>query len=347
MGRFILLLLIGALVVLGSPSAAPAQALQIRIGAAGATDHAPVFAGVEKGIFAKHGLDAKVIMYPTGVEAINGLLAGAQEVNVMGSVPFLAGVSNGLPLMLIGHLHGDPNRTEYTDNTSIVAAPKSGIKAGDVKALKGKRVATPFGAGGEGYLLGMLAQNGLKPSDITMLNVKPSDLVTALRNGDADAIAIWEPWASTATVQVPGSVRVAAGACQGCYDPGTILTTKQVIAEKPEVLKRFMVAFAEAQQWVRQNFDAAAEINMRWIPGVELDVMKMAIRRSNYDSRMSKYTHDMYVEKAIPFLLGQKRLKQSFDPAIAIDVQFYLYAEKTAPQFYADLPPIPEAIRLK
>ena len=89
------------------------------------------------------------------------------------------------------------------------------------------------------------------------------------------------------------------------------------------------------------------EINMRWIPGVELDVMKMAIRRSNYDSRMSKYTHDMYVEKAIPFLLGQKRLKQSFDPAIAIDVQFYLYSEKTAPQFYADLPPIPEAIRLK
>jgi NitT/TauT family transport system substrate-binding protein/sulfonate transport system substrate-binding protein len=347
MGRFIPLLLIGALVILGSPAAAPAQALQIRIGAAGATDHAPVFAGVEKGIFAKHGLDAKVIMYPTGVEAINGLLAGAQEVNVMGSVPFLAGVSNGLPLMLIGHLHGDPNRTEYTDNTSIVAGPNTGIKVGDIKALKGKRVATPFGAGGEGYLLGMLAQNGMKPSDITMLNVKPSDLVTALRNGDADAIAIWEPWASTATVQVPGSVRVAAGACQGCYDPGTILTTKKVIADKPEVLKRFMVAFAEAQQWVRQNFDAAAEINMRWIPGVELDVMKMAIRRSNYDSRMSKYTHDMYVEKAIPFLLGQKRLKQSFDPAIAIDVQFYLYAEKTAPQFYADLPPIPDAIRLK
>jgi hypothetical protein len=55
----------------------------------------------------------------------------------------------------------------------------------------------------------------------------------------------------------------------------------------------------------------------------------------------------MYVEKVIPFLLGQKRLKQSFDPATAIDVQFYLYVEKTAPQFYTDLPPIPEAIRLK
>jgi hypothetical protein len=62
---------------------------------------------------------------------------------------------------------------------------------------------------------------------------------------------------------------------------------------------------------------------------------------------MSRYTRDMYVEKAIPFMLAQKRLKQAFDPAANIDAQFYLNAEKTAPQFYADLPPIKEAIRLK
>ena len=187
----------------------------------------------------------------------------------------------------------------------------------------------------------------MKVSDLTMQNVKPADLVTALRNDDVDAISIWEPWGSTAIAQVPGSVRVIAGGCQGCYDPGTILTTTKVIAEKAELLKRFMVAFAESQQWVRQNFDAAAEIDMRWIPGVELETMKMAIRRSNYDHRMSKYTRDMYTEKTIPYLMGQNRLKKVFDPATVIDPQFYLYAEKTAPQFYTDLPPIPEAIRLK
>jgi NitT/TauT family transport system substrate-binding protein/sulfonate transport system substrate-binding protein len=246
MSRAIKSLLAVALVTCLVPAVASAQTLQIRVGAAGATDHAPVFVGVEKGMFAKHGLDAKVVMYPTGVEMINGLIAGAQEVNVMGSVPFLAGVSNGLPLVLIGHLHGDPNRTEYTDNVSIVASAKSGIKVGDIKALKGKRVATPFGAGGEGYLIGLLAQHDVKVSDLTMLNVKPSDLATALRNNDVEAISIWEPWASTAIVQVPGSVRVIAGGCQGCYDPGTILTSTKVIAEKSELLKRFMVAFAES-----------------------------------------------------------------------------------------------------
>jgi NitT/TauT family transport system substrate-binding protein/sulfonate transport system substrate-binding protein len=347
MYRLVAFLAAVTLIAWGVPGTVSGQTLQMKIGAATATDHAPVFAGVEKGIFAKHGLDAKVNMFETGVEMINGLLGGAHDVYVGGTVPFLAGVSNGMPLVLIGHLHGDPNRTEYTDNESIVAGPKAGVKVGDIKALKGKRIGTPFGASGEAYLLGMLTQNGMKSSDVTLRNLKPSELVTALRTEQVDGITIWEPWASTAIIQVPGSVRVAAGGCQSCYDPGVIVTTTKVIAEKGEILRRFIVAFAEAQQWVRQNFDAAAEINMRWIPGVDLATMKMAIRHSVYDHRMSKYTRDMYAEKEIPYLLSQKRLNKSFDPGTVIDPQFYLYAEKTAPQFYADLPPIPDAIRLK
>ena len=76
-----------------SPLAGPAWAqapIDFKIGAGTASDHAPGFVGIERGIFAKHGLNAKIIMYPTGVEAINGLMAGAQDVNLMGSIPFLA-----------------------------------------------------------------------------------------------------------------------------------------------------------------------------------------------------------------------------------------------------------------
>jgi NitT/TauT family transport system substrate-binding protein/sulfonate transport system substrate-binding protein len=91
-----------------------AQTLEIKVGAASATDHAAAFIGVERGIFAKHGLDAKLVMYQTGVEMLNGLLAGSQDVNIMGSIPFLAGVSRGQPLMLIGHLQGDALATSHS-----------------------------------------------------------------------------------------------------------------------------------------------------------------------------------------------------------------------------------------
>jgi len=320
--------------------------LPLRIGAANATDHAAAFIGVERGIFAKHGLDAKIVMYQTGPEMINGLLNGAQDVNIMGSIPFLAGVSRGQPLVLIGHLHGDATRQYYADNNSIVAAANAGIKENDVKSLKGKSIGLPRGTGAEGYLLGMLAENGMKDSDVTLVNLKPSDQATALRQGDVQAVAAWEPWASTAAHRVPGAFRVVSGGCQNCYDPGSILTTRQVIEQKAETLRRFMVAFAEAHQWLRTHFDEAAEINMRWVTGVEPDIMKSAIRRSNYDLRLSRNTLEGYDKKTIPMLVADKRMAKSIAATTVVDPQFYLYVERTAPQLFSDLPPIPADRRL-
>jgi sulfonate transport system substrate-binding protein len=242
--------------------------IDLKIGAGTASDHAPGFVGIERGIFAKHGLNAKIIMYPTGVEMINGLMAGAQDVNLMGSIPFLAAISNGVPLVLIAHLHGDPLRPDYSTGHSIVAGPGTGIGRGDIKALKGKRIALPRGTGAEGYVLGHLRSTGMAVEEVQLINVKPADLPTALARRDVDAIAVWEPWPSTALVKVPGSVRVVDGGCATCYIPAAILTNRDTVAKKGEALRRFMVAFAESQQWVRQNFDGAAEIAMRWVPGL-------------------------------------------------------------------------------
>jgi sulfonate transport system substrate-binding protein len=326
-------------------SAQTAGSLDIRIGAAAASDHAPAFVGIERGIFARHGLNAKVVMYPTGVEMINGLLAGAQEVNVMGSIPYLAGVSNGLPLILIGHLQGNATADNYSTGHGIVAGPESGIQ--DVKDLKGKRIGLPRGTGAEGYLNGVMQAEGLSPKEVTLINLKPADSPTALAQKQVDAIAGWEQWPSAAIVQVPGSRRIASGGCPTCYIPAALLTTRQVIAEKPELLRRFTAAFAEAQQWVRNNYDAAAEIDMRWVPGIELPVMKEAIRQTNFDGRISALTRESYIAKTIPSLLAAGNIKAAFDPGPAIDPQFYVAAEKAHPEFFSDLPPIPAGKTMK
>ena len=54
---------------------------------------------------------------------------------------------------------------------------------------------------------------------------RPGDMA----QGQVDAIAAWEPWASSSVARVPGSVRVTSAGCKGCYDPGTILTTRDEI----------------------------------------------------------------------------------------------------------------------
>lgn len=318
--------------------------IDIKIGAATASDHAPAFAALEKGFFAKHGLNAKIIMYPTGVEMINGLLGGQQSVNVMGSIPFLAGISNGLPLVLIGHLHGDATKGIYSTGHSIVSGPDSGIKA--IADLKGKKIGLPRGTGAEGYLTGLLQANGLTPDDVTLVNVKPADLPAALSQKDIDAFAVWEPWPSTAVVKVPGSVRIASGGCPTCYIPAAFLTSKSVVENNPEALKRFMAAISESEQWVRQNPDEAAEINMHWISGIDLPVMTEAVKQASFDPRISKYTVSGYETITIPSLVAGGGLKKAVDPAPNVDAEFILGVEKEHPEYFSDLPPIPAGQQL-
>lgn len=325
--------------------AAQAEPLELKLGVATSTLHAPIFIGVEKGFFAANGLDVKTVMYQSGVEMINGLLTGAQDVNAMGSIPFLSGVSNGFPLVLIGHLHGDPTRDYYADNNGIVVGAKSGI--GDVAGLKGKTIGLPRGTGAEGYLLGLLSAAGIGTGDVTLVNIGPSELSSALQNGDVDAISVWEPWVSTAVTKVAESKLVIAGGCETCYDPGTLLTSKAIAAEKPEALRRFMVAFAQSAQWGREHLDEAAEINVRWIPGVDLEVMKAALRHGVMDHRMSKNTPEGYAKITLPELDAAGKLKSMFDPMTAIDPQFSAFAEDSAPQYYSDLPQIPDALKLR
>jgi sulfonate transport system substrate-binding protein len=339
---------IAALLGLGlMAGAAPAQdKIPLRVAAATGTEHIAVFIGVEKGFFAAHGLDVKVDIYPTGVEIVNSLVGGQDDVAVLGTPPFLSGASKGMPLMMIGHLHGDALAASYSGGNSIVASEKSGLAEGDIAGLKGKKVGLPRGTGAETHLRGVLQPLGISLDDLTLINLAPGDIPTALRNGDVDAISAWEPWASTTLLKVPGARRIVWGGCGSCYDPGSILTTPGQIAKDPEALRRFVLAFAQSQQWMRQNMDDAAEIGTRWIPGVELDVLKAAVRNSGYDMRLSQNSVTGYGTVSIPALVADGRI-ESFDIRKFIDPQFYNFAAETAPEYFSDLPALPAELALQ
>ena len=60
----------------------------------------------------------------------------------------------------------------------------------------------------------------------------------------------------------------------------------------------------------------------------------------------TRNTIDGYDKKAIPMLVADKRMARSVPAQSVVDPQFYQYAEKTAPQYFSDLPPIPADRRL-
>jgi len=329
-----------------APFAAQAQPAKFVIGAAQADNHAPVFVAVEKGFFADEGLDAKVTMYQTGVDEVNGQVNGAQQVSILGTSPFLAGVANGFPLVMIATLHGNALSDSYSDNQAIIASAPSRIGAGGLKNLGGKRVAMPFGTDAQAYLVDLLKQVNIPASSVRLENGQPATLATALEQGDADAISIWEPWASATLQNVKGSIRVMEGGCTACFMPGTVLTTRQTIRRDGPLLQKFVIAFAHAEQSVRQHPDEAAQIDTHWIQGVSLSLLEQSLKHSRFDPRISKLTVEGFATKAVPQMLAAHELRAKVDPAKAVDAQFIVTAEKRAPQYFSDLQSIPADAQL-
>jgi sulfonate transport system substrate-binding protein len=340
--RFTRFLLVGLAAL--APGLVAAQ--QLRVAVTSAAEGAPFFAAMERGLFAKLGLDVKVEVMPSGVEISNALASNTADVGLFGTFPFLTAVARGVPVVLIGHTWNSALKNPQSEVLSVIARPDAGVPEGDLAKLKGKKIGVTRGAGGEPYIAGLLKQVGLTMDDVTLVNTAPSNMATALANKDADVIASWEPWPSAALTKVPGSYKVIYGGCQSCYDAGTIVTTKTAIAEKAKQLELFIQGYAQGGVWVRANRDEAARISTRWIPGMDAETLTLALKDLPLDVRLSKNTVEGFRQYSIPLLVSQKRVPQAFDPAPAVDNRFVAAAMKADPAAFADLKDIPPAQRL-
>ncbi|QFR31659.1 ABC transporter substrate-binding protein [Ancylobacter sp. TS-1] len=163
---------------LGLAPAAAADKLTVLLDWYVNPDHAPLIVAQEKGFFKAHGLDVELVA-PADPSAPPRLVAAGQaEIAVSYQPSLYLSVKEGLPLVRFGTLVSTPL-------TALVVLKDGPIKS--IADLKGKTVGYSV-AGLEDALLGtMLASAGLKPSDVTMINVNFA-LSPALVAGKVDAV---------------------------------------------------------------------------------------------------------------------------------------------------------------
>lgn len=86
-------------------------------------------------------------------------------------------------------------------NDMVIAKP--GIKS--VKELKGKKIGVEVGFVSHLLLLKALEKNGMKESDVTLVNIPTHETPKAFASGDVDAVVAWQPSSGQALKAVPGS----------------------------------------------------------------------------------------------------------------------------------------------
>lgn len=315
--------------------------VKVKAGMVTGIDQVGLPIALERGFFEKYGLDVTIARpYATGVDALNALQAGESEIVQVG-VPMIGAVLRGMDLVALGNYSGNATKMGSDATMALIARADSGIAKGDLKTLRGKKIAASFGTINHLYVLALLEKAGLTPADVTLVNTPPPDMTVALLSKGIDAFSAWDPWPIVALKDVPGAVEVIRGGDVISYI-GFNVATRDWVAKNGETIEKFLAAVSEADKWMRANPKQAAQVATRWIPGLKPEIAEAAMQFNiqQADRRLSANNYRaLYSAQDRLFKLGF--LKATFDVNKHIEPKHMLAVMAKYPQLFSDLPPIP------
>ncbi|ART73164.1 glycine/betaine ABC transporter substrate-binding protein [Mycobacterium dioxanotrophicus] len=133
------------------------------------------------------GYNIKWTKFDSGADVNTAFIAKELDFGSIGSSPVARGLSAPLNI---------PYKVAFVldvagDNEALVARNGTGINT--IADLRGKRVATPYASTAHYSLLAALAQNGLSPNDVQLIDLQPQAILAAWDRGDIAAAYTWLP----------------------------------------------------------------------------------------------------------------------------------------------------------
>jgi len=153
--------------------------------------HLPMFVGVEKGLFKKHGVDVRLKVVNIGSQMVTSMQKNEVQIGDMSVTTFLKARHGGDPFRVIGVIQSDATRSNADEPLAIVARKDSGIRTGNVEDLKGKRIALSKGQTSDEYLKMVLARRNMKYEDVQIVdigNASQTELATLLKEGSLELV---------------------------------------------------------------------------------------------------------------------------------------------------------------
>lgn len=226
---------------------------------------APIQMGVEKGFFEAEGL--KFEMVKADAAHMSEAIGSGQVDAGFGLLgKYLQPIDNGLDIKITAGIH--------TGCTKLLVPKNSDIKS--VSDLKGKKVGTGgLGAAGTIITRRSLYHSGLNASldncDVEFVVYSESDLAQALQKGAIDAIVLGDPKASIAERDYNLKTIIDTAKDDEYKNEYCCISfvTGDIAKNHPEVAEKFTRAIMKASQWVENNKEETAKIQVEknWVAG--------------------------------------------------------------------------------
>jgi len=245
----------------GSPTPAPVdtntstpmETFDVRVAALPIAETGALWAAIDEGIFAKHGINIEIVPAQGGAQAIPALLSGDIQFAIGQPFgPFRADAQD-LGVVIIGD-YADSLKTGK-DVNAVVALNSSGIDG--PADLAGKSVSVnSLGAAGDVTIMKAVEDAGGDPKSVKFVEAPFPEVPAQLDAKNIDAGWVPDPFMS---IVAGGAGHIVVHPYQATI-PGlsvlTNITLQDTIDKNPALVAQYSAAMKEALTWASSNEDA-------------------------------------------------------------------------------------------
>mgnify|MGYP000847373276 CR=1 FL=1 len=268
----------------------------VKLGFIALTDAAPLFVGVEKGFFAKHGMpNVEVVKQASWGATRDNLVLGADKngidgAHILSPMPYLittgAVTANNIPtpMQIVARLN-------LAGQCISVGKEYEALKLGvdtkpfkpalEAKKASGKAISAAMtfpGGTHDLWIRYWLAAGGIDPNkDISTIVVPPAQMVANMKVGNMDAFCVCEPWNAQLINQKIGYTAVTTGEIWKNHPEKAFALRADFVEKYPKATLALTMAIMEAQMFCEkpENKEEVAKIcsSRRWINAPFADVI--------------------------------------------------------------------------
>lgn len=296
-----------AVLSLGSP--ARAQAKPVRVGyIADYFGTSLTAVASDQGLWAKHGLEPELKVFTNGPIQVQALGAGSLDFGYVGPGALWLPASGKAKIVAM-------NALGLSDRVIAQAGFNS------MADLKGKKVGVPEGTSGDMLLRLALAKAGMQLSDIEVVKMDPSTVVSAFASKQIDGAGIWYPLVGVIKKTVPDLVEVAQSAdfFPASSFPSAFVARNEVAAEDQDTVRKMIAVLKDANDFRAADVARSVEITAKFL-GVPADPLVTESKNGKYltSSELAAATKDGTVAGWLKGLNEQfvafGKLKDPLDP---------------------------------
>lgn len=235
--------------------------------------------GMEKGIFAKYGIDVDITSAAGDAKLQQALASNSVDFG-LGSGPSMAFVAKGAPQIAVAAFANEPR------NIGIVVLPDAPYKT--LKDMKGKTVSvTTAGSLTEWLAKQASIQEGMGPDGLKTAALGTFETsLAALKTGQVDGIVAAVEAGYRLEELKQGRLLTGLEMYAPHFITHVVYARKALVAEKPDMVNRFLKGFFGTIAYMKSHKDETSAVDMKVLNSSK------AVMDKTYDYEISMFNDD-------------------------------------------------------